>query len=35
MKGKKSLVMMAAMALSLIFAGCNNSVVDNGASGDV
>ncbi|MDE6529169.1 MAG: family 16 glycosylhydrolase [Lachnospiraceae bacterium] len=34
MKGKKSLVMMAAMALSLIFAGCNNSVVDNGASGD-
>ncbi|MDE6714776.1 MAG: family 16 glycosylhydrolase [Lachnospiraceae bacterium] len=29
MKGKKSLVMMAAMALSLIFAGCNNSVADN------
>lgn len=34
MKGKKSLVMMAAMALSLIFAGCNNSVADNVAPVD-
>lgn len=34
MKGKKSLVMMAAMALSLIFAGCNNSVADNVAPED-